>query len=364
MSGGSAPCRALRVLHVLTTAQRRGAEVFATELDAALRARGVASRAVALRAAPAGEPALDVEILAGPGASMLGQVRALRAAARDVDVVVAHGSRSLDLAALATMGSTTRFVYRVIGEPAHWARSRAQRLRIAALLRTADAVVTYYDNAASQVRAHYGLRAERVEVIPKGIDLTRFAPPSAGDRAAARQRLGVAGVLVLALGALRSEKDVPLAIDATAALEGATLALVGDGDERASLAAHAAAIGVPLLLPGAVADPRPWLTAADVVLLTSRTEGVPGVLLEAAASGTPAVAVDVGGVACVVVDGVTGRLVSARAADAVAAALRDVLADRAALSRSARRWAEEHAGIAPVADRWAALLGRLVGPVS
>jgi glycosyltransferase involved in cell wall biosynthesis len=65
----------------------------------------------------------------------------------------------------------------------------------------------------------------------------------------------------------------------------------------------------------------------DVVLLTSRNEGSPVALIEAAAAGLPVVATDVGGVRSVVRDGETGLLVPSGDPDAAAAALRELLGD-------------------------------------
>lgn len=348
----------LRVLHVLTSASRRGAETFAADLHTEMLTQGIASRMVALEGAPVGGTSLPVRALGSAGVPMRSVVRALRAELRDSDVAVAHGSRTLAACALGTIGLRTPFVYRLIGEPTVWARRLDQRVRVAAALRRAAAVVAYHPGAAAEVRAYYWLTgAGKVHVIAKGIDLERFPEPTAGARQSARTALGLTDKpVVLVLGALAAEKDPLLALDAMRHVPEATLVFVGEGPERNAIEARAEATGLDVLLAGSCNDPRPWLLASDVVLLTSHTEGVPGVLLEAAASGTPAVATDVGGVAQAIAEGESGFIVHSRDPGDLARAVRACLERHAELGAAARRFSLQHASIEPVAQRWAELL--------
>ena len=81
--------------------------------------------------------------------------------------------------------------------------------------------------------------------------------------------------------------------------------MVGDGEERVTLEALADARGIRDIVgfAGWSSDTPPWYAAADMVTLTSDREGTPLALIEAAASGRPVVAGDVGGVADIVADG-------------------------------------------------------------
>ena len=90
------------------------------------------------------------------------------------------------------------------------------------------------------------------------------------------------------------------------------LAMVGDGEERATLEALADARGIRDVVgfAGWSSDTPSWYAAADMVTLTSDREGTPLALIEAAASGRPVVAGDVGGVADIVIDGETGFVVA------------------------------------------------------
>jgi glycosyltransferase involved in cell wall biosynthesis len=104
-------------------------------------------------------------------------------------------------------------------------------------------------------------------------------------------------------------------------------------------------LGDAVELTGSVADVTPHLVWADVLLLTSLTEGLPAAALEAAAAGVPVVAFDVGGVAETIIDGVSGRLVEPGDVDGVIAALTNYAnsrADREEAGMAGRRMVAEH----------------------
>jgi asparagine synthase (glutamine-hydrolysing) len=98
-----------------------------------------------------------------------------------------------------------------------------------------------------------------------------------------------------------------------------------------------------VVLPGAVSDVGLIYAALDVILLTSMTEGLPNVVIEAQAAGRPVVAADVGGVSEAVADGRTGRVVRGRSPQRLAEAVLDVLGDP---SWAARAQAEGPAFVA------------------
>jgi glycosyltransferase involved in cell wall biosynthesis len=349
--------------------------VFAVDLAAELAASGVPGRVVALTPGEgrAGDQ-LPVPAL-GRRPMGLGTLRALRQEARSADVVVAHGSRTLDACAVALAGpgaSGTPFVYRSIGDPAAWSAAGVRRWRTALLLRRAARVAVLWPGAADTVGRLHGVPAGKIAVIPNGVPVGAHPVPGPDDRLAARADLGLPAEapVVACIGALSAEKRVGSVIDAVASLPGVHLLVAGGGPERAALEARAAqAVGAgggaagrvhfAGVLPGAGSA----LAAADVVVLASRTEGMPGVLIEAGLAARPCVATAVGGVPAVVEDGVTGVLVPPDGAGlpaALAAALADLLAAGparlASLGDAARRRCADRFSMTTVAAAWSELL--------
>jgi glycosyltransferase involved in cell wall biosynthesis len=86
-------------------------------------------------------------------------------------------------------------------------------------------------------------------------------------------------------------------------------------------------LGDRFTFAGGISDPRTFLCDADLFVLPSRSEGFSNAIVEAMAAALPVVATDVGGNAEAVLDGVTGRIVQPENSEALAAAMREVLAD-------------------------------------
>ena len=202
------------------------------------------------------------------------------------------------------------------------ARSRGTREALCA----ADGVIAVSADLAARVVA-LGADPDRVLTVLDGVDRTLFNP---GDRTQARRALGLADDErhLLFIGNLLPVKGVDVLLQACATLAAQRtdwrLHLVGDGPERARLAAQAQALGIDarVVFHGsrAHAELPEWLRASDLFVLPSRSEGIPNVLLEASACVTPWVASDVGGIPEIVSLG-AGTLVPPEQPDALADAL-------------------------------------------
>jgi len=176
-----------------------------------------------------------------------------------------------------------------------------------------DRIVAMSEASAREVIETARIDAARVPVIPNPPAL-----PLPGSRLA-----GLPPRYVLGVGRLVRQKRWERLIEAMPRLaERLPLVILGEGEERASIAARAAALGVDLRLPGHAADPLPAMRAATVLALTSDYEGVPGVLREALSVGTPVVSTDSSpAVAEIIASPALGAIVPADDADALAGAL-------------------------------------------
>ena len=353
------------VLHVVASTDRRGAEVFASKLNEALSAKGWPGQVVAL-APGVTQERLEVPTL-GPGRRSPATFRGLRRIAARSGLVVAHGSTTLPLCAIGLAGSGRPFVYRNIGDPTHWGTSRLRRLRSKVFLRRAAAVVALTPATARQLVDIYEVPQERVRAIPRGVPAEDFPLRTAQRRVAARQRFGlpVDAPLVVYLGAMSPEKRPDVAVAAVCGMDGTHLALFGDGSERGTVERLAAEAPGRIHMMGSTPEPAMALAAADVLVVPSQTEGLPGVLIEAGLTGIPVVASDVGYVREIVADGCTGRLVPPGDVEALRHALAATLAEQdPGLPDRARARSLAEFSLEQVAEKWSALLSDVLSEVS
>jgi glycosyltransferase involved in cell wall biosynthesis len=282
---------------------------------------------------------------AGSIAFVAGGVRAVLRLARQVDVLHAH-----QLLSPSTVGLAAAPLARLplivnphacgdIGDVGVLSRSAVGRARLLAVVRRADAFVAV-SRAIRDELVGAGAPPAKVWSIGNGVDVDRFAPAAAEERAAIRRALGLpAGPLAVYAGRLAPEKGVDVLVEAwpevAARAPAARLAVVGAGPDEARARELAQARGVAgsIAFVGSVPDVAPYLRAADAAVLPSRTEGLPVALLEAMSCGLPVVATRVGGSAEVLADALAGWLVPAEDPPALAGALAQALLDRDAAAR-------------------------------
>jgi glycosyltransferase involved in cell wall biosynthesis len=205
------------------------------------------------------------------------------------------------------------------------------------LLRPRDRVVAVGAAVREALVANDGFPARRVEVIYNGIDLGPFAAPR-DDRRAVRREMGVGDgeFVILQVARLDYLKDHATAVRTLARVlphrPEARLVLVGEGPELGAIrdAVRRDGVEAQVRFLGLRKDVARLLSAADLFLLTSTSEGIPLTVIEAMAAGLPVVATRVGGTAEVVADGVTGLLAPARDAERLAAHVLALAADPAA----------------------------------
>lgn len=216
------------------------------------------------------------------------------------------------------------------------AKRAAARAVLRRALPRADAMITV-SRAMGEELSAMGVAREKIHLVPNGIDRALFADH---DRAQARRALGLegAGRLILFVGRVEPQKGIGELLEAFERVHAqhpdVTLALVGDGVWRDRAASARARFGSRLLVAGArpFAEIPKWMAACDLVTLPSHNEGTPNVLLEALATGRPAVATSVGGIPDVLADPRSGVVVAPRNPTALAEGL---------LTALARSWNEE-----------------------
>ena len=342
-------------LHVVTSDVRRGAETFAVDLVAALGQAGHDANVVALSGSGTNE-VHSIQTL-GRSRRSVSMLRSLRAAASNVDVVVAHGSATLEACALGLGGTGIPFVYRTIGDPSYWVASAWRRRGVGWMLRRASRNVALWPAAGEELASIHAIPAERIDVIPNAVRSERFWVPEAKDRKRARQRFGVAEdrPCVAFVGSLSPEKDVASLLQALGQLRDVFLLVAGDGPEGTrlrSLGEDFAPGRVRFL--GAVGDPREVYAAADLLVLPSLSEGMPAVIIEAGLMETPTVASAVGAIPEIITDAETGFLVPPRRPEMLARKIMEALPDSAEVGRRARVAFDGCFTMEAVAPAWAA----------
>jgi glycosyltransferase involved in cell wall biosynthesis len=281
-----------------------------------------------------------------------------------IDVTHAHGLRAGALTALALAGVRTRrrrtgggrrpgIVVTVHNAPPVGGRARSvvYRLLERVVARGADLVLCVSPDLEARMRAAGAHRVGRAIVPPA--EPTPTTETSPGDVSAAGRPV------VLAVGRLAPQKDFDALLQAAARwrdLDPAPLlAIAGDGPLAGELRARAASLGVDAAFLGHRDDVPGLLAGATVFVLPSRWEGQPLILQEALRAGAAIVATRVGGVPDLVGDD-GAVLVRPGDAQALAAAVRSVLADPALAARLRTAAAVRGAALPTAADAVAAAL--------
>ncbi len=267
-------------------------------------------------------------------------------------VLHTHSSKAGVLGRLAAAATGTPCVHTVHGWGPLYAENRFAALLATLLERmlaaiTAALVVVGESDLRRGLAAGIG-RPGRYRVIRSGIDIERSAD-AAANRGSIRRELQVEQSFVVGMVARMAEpKDHACLISAFAAADlpaTSLLVLVGDGPQRAAVEQLVEALGLTdrVRFLGGRADADRVVAGFDLAVLSSRWEGMPRSVVEAAAASVPIVATDVGGVHELIDDGISGRLVPVGDVESLAAALTDAY-DRPEAYRNMAEVAERRAG--------------------
>jgi sugar transferase (PEP-CTERM/EpsH1 system associated) len=340
--------RPLRVAHVVLALDVGGLERNVVNQVREGRALGQEVTVVCLERPGALAPKVEahggkLRCLDKPPGIRIRKVAEMRRLFRELrpDVVHSHQIGTLIYAGPAAQGAGVPLVVHTEHGREDYGGRRRTRLLGRLAGRFARVFYCLTDDMAAHVTSHGIVPCRKVRVILNGIDTAQFRGPH--DRAAVRLSLGIpaAATVVGTVGRLVEVKRQDVLIRAFAAMEaripGVRLLLVGDGPLRDELRALAAGLGLAdrVHFAGYQPDSAPYLHAMDIFALTSRSEGMPQSLLEAAVAGRPVIASRVGGIPEVVSHGRSGLLVEPGDEGALADGLLRLAADRSLADRLA-----------------------------
>ena len=327
----------IRVLHAVDSMTGGGAQQVVLDLAAWADGNGVA---VAILGGP-GSRSADVPPNAAfipvAGRSFLRYLRALARACRAFRPTVLHAHQRREALACLLVGRLLRIP---VVEHAHTVLPSAT---MRALSFRSRRVFSVGPSVTRMLLDRFAVAPSKIETIGNLVPSAAFAP--AANAGAAVDRLRRDGErIILGVGRLEEQKDPERFVSIVAALgTGARGVWFGDGPLRADVERRIASEGAAVVLAGRSQTVVDEMAAADCLLLTSRWEGTPLVVLEAFARGLPVVAVGAPGVPELV--GGRGALIDAAATpEEAAAVLRRALdSDSSASREAARAYAENHA---------------------
>jgi glycosyltransferase involved in cell wall biosynthesis len=344
----------LRLTHLITDSGAGGAEKILNELATRLDREFYDVRVVvikregvtAARLRAAGIPVTSLDLPARPG---LGYVLRLPLAATRLAGILGRSRPHVLHCWLFQANLLGRLAARLTGVPVNISSLRVLEREHPGQYRIDRATrgwVSHYvavsEEVAVHARAAMHLPPERITVIANGIDP---APLAAADPNALRRELGVPDQVPVigALGRLHRQKGLDVLLRALPALLARFPELVlligGDGPEATALQglAHSLGIASQVRFLGAWRRVPEFMAALDLLVLPSRWEGMPNVVLEAMAAARPVCASDLGGVREIVTaggldgprSGETGLLVRPDDPAALARAIGALLGDPA-----------------------------------
>ncbi|MEM9644374.1 MAG: glycosyltransferase [Planctomycetota bacterium] len=178
-----------------------------------------------------------------------------------------------------------------------------KRKRLAQAYRTSRHVVTVSQQAADSAVTYYGLSADAIQVIPNPVDLTRLTHDANEARVDSATRSN--RIRLVCVGRMTAEKGQGVLLDAVRRCEtdwpsdtpGLEVRLVGDGALKRQLNAASESLTGRhrVVFVGHLDRPAGEIAAADALVLPSLFEGMPNVVLESMALGTPVIATRSGG---------------------------------------------------------------------
>ena len=284
------------------------------------------------------------------------------------DIVISNGSFTGQFVGQAMRGTNSRWIARISGNIAKGQETFLQRLGwrwLNSNIARSSAIVANSQSMADETIARWPGLAERVCVIPNGVDLNYLA------RASADESAGIAPEerpMILAAGRLHPQKRPDLFVEALRLLKTRfefNAIWCGDGPLRETTERQIKACGLEeeVKTVGFQAKLPRWIALASCFVMTSDHEGSPNVLAEAMALATPVVSTDCPHGPKELLAESRGWLTPVGAPDQVAAAIAEVLSqpNEARLrANRAQAWIQENLDLQSVGERWKGLIAEEV----
>lgn len=351
-----------QVLHILPLDLARGAQIYAREVRDALDSQLVEHRTLTLFRSESASVDADfgLESRVGFGRRLGFSPPTLWRLWQHLrqttpDVIVTHGGEGLKYAAVAKPAGT-RLVYYKIGASDDLLRYPVRRTIYGWLTRTADLVAGVSVEMVQEAIRLHGIPQSEVIYIPNGRDPLMFLPPPA-RRASGRVRIVSVGHLIPLKRPEWLVRAIALLRERGIDCEGVW---VGDGPLLRQLADHT---GEWMRFVGRRSDVGALLSAADIFCMSSTTEGMPGVLIEAGMSGLAAVTTAVAGASTVIKNGVTGYIVGVDDFDEFVGRIGELAVNeslRRVMGEAARKRCVDSFSITTCASLWEHELAKLL----
>lgn len=379
----------MRVLQIVQRPQRRGAEVFAYDLTRRFAKLGIDTRTVYLYESNGSSPLPlhdgDVCLYGSPGhllerfpkvePRLLKRVKS-EIARFEPDIVQVNGARTVKYGALSKrlLGSRAhwKLVYRNIGIPSDWHRWWGSVLIYRkVIMPQMDGVIGVSENSLGGARSLYRLRVPST-VILNGISPDRLQVTVGREEFRRRQGVAEGDVVLLFLGFLddvkRPERFIRVLAGVHRRVPGIHGWIVGDGPlvDRTKTLADELGVADKVRFFGAQEAVADFMGAADLFVMTSRTEGVPAVVLEAGFMGLPVVATRVGGLPECVREGETGLLSEPESQEEMTDSIVALATNpqrRGEMGEKAKAWVRDHLTIDQIADQYLEFYHRVRGEV-
>lgn len=374
----------MRILFLDTRPLRRGAQIFISDLSNELIRRGHDVKKVYLyEIKESGRLDLNSadEVLGGNDAHIFEKIPTIHPGllkklvhvinAFDPDILLLNGSRNLKYGSAAKpfLSKRIKLVYRVIDSASYWNPNFFKQLyyRIF-VLSGMDGAVGVSEKSLTDMISLHKFKKPAV-AIHRAIDPEKFS--AIIDREHSRRGLGAdnASQIVCLLGNLTKQKRPDRFVNVVKELVAKNPSvrgwIVGDGPLKEEVVQQIKQENLEnhIKLWGYQKDVVPYLSASDLLLLPSDTEGLPGVVLEAAFVGVPTVSTEVGGVRECITDGASGYIVPNFDFDLFVLRASELLSDRhlyESFSKEARKRVEEGFTISSVGDKYIDFFKRLI----